>query len=511
MAWGLPAASANAAVTRPTPPIAVSKSRTKSAAAAVSVPAGRRAANATPSILRRCAGGGIIVWSGSRGRVPPAPRCAAASSSNCSRRPSGCRARCAGPPLPSVPLPPPRLAASAAAASAAFSAISWRISLARGDSSTVADSAVDVGGVRPSGERAPASRASPSDISAARARSALAANPPRVAGPAVRPVSARNARASRATAMAPSAPIASSSARSAAAHALPAVTSAPGAPAPAPLRPVPRCAAAHSARATASASICASPAPARTPAAASAGTPPSSAWGSTPAVVSTLARRSAASSPPPSPASSHPSSSSSWPSASDSSSPGDSSASAASPLSGAQRSPNAFSASVRPLRSVCPPGVCRPTASDSGVPSSGTSSVGSPLAYSASAPAPLRRPITRTPGNTPSLIARSSVVGIKWVLPGTVVWTCTSTPPDSVGPRLATARPSVKRTVPSLPLKRLSAPCCFHPASPIDVKSTRAGCVDFLYFGVACDARAAARTAPATSVRAVPVVAWKTK
>eukprot|EP00965_Chrysotila_dentata_P238397 6202471-Pleurochrysis_carterae.AAC.2 len=124
MACGLPAASADAAVTRPTPPIADSSSRTKSAGGAVSEPAGRRAANAAPSVLRRCAGGGIRASSCSRGLTSPAPCRAAVSSSNWSWRPSGRCGRGAAPPPPPVPLAPLWPATLAAAASAAFSAIS---------------------------------------------------------------------------------------------------------------------------------------------------------------------------------------------------------------------------------------------------------------------------------------------------------------------------------------------------------------------------------------------------
>eukprot|EP00965_Chrysotila_dentata_P050053 1658396-Pleurochrysis_carterae.AAC.1 len=95
---------------------------------------------------------------------------------------------------------------------------------ARGDSSTSVVNAVDRDDVRPGGDRAPPSPAPPVGRSAARARSTLAAKPPRVAAPAAMPDSARKVRARRATAVAPSAPRVSSSARSAAAHALPAVT-----------------------------------------------------------------------------------------------------------------------------------------------------------------------------------------------------------------------------------------------------------------------------------------------
>eukprot|EP00965_Chrysotila_dentata_P238396 6202471-Pleurochrysis_carterae.AAC.1 len=80
------------------------------------------------------------------------------------------------------------------------------MSRARGDSSTVTVSAVDGAGVRRAGERASASLAPPGEAAAARALSALVANPPRVAAPTVSPASARKARASRATAMAPSVP-----------------------------------------------------------------------------------------------------------------------------------------------------------------------------------------------------------------------------------------------------------------------------------------------------------------
>eukprot|EP00965_Chrysotila_dentata_P108161 3572623-Pleurochrysis_carterae.AAC.1 len=207
------------------------------------MPAGRRAAKAAPSALRRCAGGGMRASSCSRGLTSPTPCGAAAPSSNWSWRPSGrCGRGAAPPPLP-VPLAPLWPAPLAAAASAAFSAISWRMRRARGDSSTMAVSAVDGADIRRAGERASASLVPPGEAAAARALSALIANPPRVAAPAVSPASARKVRASRATAMAPSAPSASSSVRSAAAHALPAATSAPGgcartraAPSRAPLR-----------------------------------------------------------------------------------------------------------------------------------------------------------------------------------------------------------------------------------------------------------------------------------
>eukprot|EP00965_Chrysotila_dentata_P102626 3388193-Pleurochrysis_carterae.AAC.1 len=66
MAPGLPAASASATVTRPSPSIASSRARRNSLTGAASVPAGRRAAKATPSILRLCAGGGMSAPSSSR-------------------------------------------------------------------------------------------------------------------------------------------------------------------------------------------------------------------------------------------------------------------------------------------------------------------------------------------------------------------------------------------------------------------------------------------------------------
>eukprot|EP00965_Chrysotila_dentata_P016945 561989-Pleurochrysis_carterae.AAC.1 len=59
MAPGLPAASASATVTRPSPSIASSRARRNSLAGTSSVPAGRKAAKVVPSVLRLCAGGGM--------------------------------------------------------------------------------------------------------------------------------------------------------------------------------------------------------------------------------------------------------------------------------------------------------------------------------------------------------------------------------------------------------------------------------------------------------------------
>eukprot|EP00965_Chrysotila_dentata_P011227 365673-Pleurochrysis_carterae.AAC.1 len=75
MVCGLPAASARAAVTLPTPSIAISNARTNSAGGMASAPAGRSSANAVPTVLRRCAGGGISGSSAPRRRVPPVPVC----------------------------------------------------------------------------------------------------------------------------------------------------------------------------------------------------------------------------------------------------------------------------------------------------------------------------------------------------------------------------------------------------------------------------------------------------
>eukprot|EP00965_Chrysotila_dentata_P087579 2890992-Pleurochrysis_carterae.AAC.1 len=100
------------------------------------MPTGRSAAKATSCSLRRCAGGGSVE---SASRPRPSASAAAvsgASSSKCSCLRSA-RGACSA-----VPAAAPR-AAPAAAASAAFSAISWRISRARGDSSTSVVSAVD--------------------------------------------------------------------------------------------------------------------------------------------------------------------------------------------------------------------------------------------------------------------------------------------------------------------------------------------------------------------------------
>eukprot|EP00965_Chrysotila_dentata_P177981 5879543-Pleurochrysis_carterae.AAC.2 len=77
------------------------------------------------------------------------------------------------------------------------------------------------------------------------------------------------------------------------------------------------------------------------------------------------------------------------------------------------------------------------------------------------------------------------------VLAGITVWTWISTAPDSAGPRLATALPSVKRT------------------SQRREVDARAGWLDFLRVGATCEARDAARTAPSVSARAVLVASMK--
>eukprot|EP00965_Chrysotila_dentata_P157500 5203247-Pleurochrysis_carterae.AAC.1 len=100
-----------------------------------------------------------------------------------------------------------------------------------------------------------------------------------------------------------------------------------------------------------------------------------------------------------------------------------------------------------------------------------------------------------TPGNTASLASISAVASTLTEFPP-------PTPLSPDGRRMATALPSVKRTIPSLPLKSDNFEWRFHPGRSSVVKSTAGGWIEIARAGALSRARSAALTALAASASA---------